>query len=424
MSVFTVYCHGTGFNQHSARAQNEMVAWFHDNTNGVEATYAGGAVGNGQQCTYMINEGPGHGGEQGVPLPQHVDRDGDPINTRWRVQWLSKVYGMAKGAGWDENILRTVNIVGQVKNQQALDTVNLLGWSRGAVTCIRIANALKRLYPNNDIRCNIFAVDPVAGERSGKTMEDTKILDDNVENYIALLAMHEMAGFFKVQDWKRMQSNAARAIMLPMPGVHSAATIPQDPIRSAEISRSLAHGFMTMCGTSLAPLQGIGAPLNSAAKMCFAYADLVVMLSEHQQHENPVKKQLFGKLQEYENDPGERALGGLRRRSFAKHSKMDLYTRGGKGSYWINEHHRACFEVAFPDAYDFIFEGFGNNQLPAAQVDQAFSTALNTHASFRNSLRCKNLLSYDKQIEAGSGLYAAARQVLVRWPAEFPLVYT
>jgi hypothetical protein len=411
MSVFTVYCHGTSYNRHSATAQDELVAWFHNNTAGSEANYTGGNVTNAGTCTYMINEGPGHGGEQGLLLPQQANPhtgDAKRANPQLRMNTWDTIAGNALGTGWDENVLRTVNIVAQVLAQRpTLDTVNLLGWSRGAITCIRIADALKRVYPNNQIRCNIFAVDPVAGARKGKTMEDTKVLNDNVTNYIAILAMHEMAGFFKVQDWKRVQSNAARAIMLPMPGVHSAAVIPQTPLMSAEVTRSLAWGFMDACGTNLNPLQGVGSVLTTPAHMCMAYARLVLDLSEHRDYENPQT---------------ERILGGLRRRSFAKHSRMDLYTRGGKESYWINEHHRACFEAAYPNGYNFIFEGRGAGQRAAAQVDQVFANALAYSQNLRDSLRSKGLLNGANQIEGGSGRYA--NHVRVEWPTTFPLTHS
>ena len=69
MSTFTVYCHGTGFNRIKGSENDELVAWFHNHTTGVEAELSGGAVRVGN---YLINEGPGHSGD-GIEQPQQVN---------------------------------------------------------------------------------------------------------------------------------------------------------------------------------------------------------------------------------------------------------------------------------------------------------------------------------------------------------------
>src|SRR6516165_7840687 len=85
MSTFTVYCHGTGFNRIKGQQEDELVAWFHNHTVGVEAQLSGGSVTPG---SYMINEGPGHSG-QGIEQPQQIN----PITgDRKRNLSLKKVF--------------------------------------------------------------------------------------------------------------------------------------------------------------------------------------------------------------------------------------------------------------------------------------------------------------------------------------------
>jgi len=112
--------------------------------------------------------------------------------------------------------------------------VNLVGWSRGAVICIRIAHKMYEVF-NDSIECNIFGVDPVAGMDAGEKMVDTQMLNPNVRRYIGVLAMHEMRKTFSPQDWSRMAVDPAHttAILLPMPGVHSAQVIAGTPADSA-----------------------------------------------------------------------------------------------------------------------------------------------------------------------------------------------
>jgi hypothetical protein len=430
MSTFTVYCHGTGFNRVKGTNSNELVAWFHNHNAGVEATLSGSLVTRGD---YLINEGPGHGGGEAIPQPQQINpMTGDAkqnLSLKKMImrpsfkdhaagktggpQKLAKQRGMISGQGWDENTQRTVNIIQDLKFEkgQAIDTVNLVGWSRGAVTCMRIANLMWEVF-NDEITCNIFAVDPVAGADAGEKMTDTQKLEANVENYVGIVAMHEMRSTFKPQDWSRVRAPDTECIFLPMPGVHNAQVIPGNPVDAAHITRNLACGLLRDWGTPLTAVPY--SHLSSSRDMCIAYARLVLALSEHKSYET---KSLKGRL------------GGgttsLRRRDFATHSKMDTYTRGGKESYWINEHHRACFADAFPDVYDAIFEssGSGDVALTAQSKFATFYGAVSGSAPLRQSLAAKGLLAEEAgnkyYVGIGTGRYA--NQVRCEWPDDWPL---
>ena len=431
MSTFTVYCHGTGFNSIKGAEKDELVAWFHNHTDGTLATLSGSSVTAG---SYMINEGPGHGGTGGLALPQQVNpMSGDskhdrswgqrlnPFsspsladhargNTGGKTKVMANMKGNIAGQGWDENVLRTVNIIQdlQFEKGQHIDRVNLVGWSRGAVTCIRIAHLMYEVF-SDAIECNIFGVDPVAGMDAGEKMIDTQVLQPNVKRYIGILAMHEMRKTFSPQDWSRMAMDpaATTAILLPMPGVHSAQVVPGTPIDSAYITRNLAAGFLNSLGTPLnaTPYNH----LSSASDMCEAYGRLVLSLSEHKSYQTSGAKN--------------RAVGGgLRRREFAKHSKMDLYTRGGKESYWINEHHRACFEAAFPSTYQAVFDSHPGGEELLSKVDPLLFRAIGNRPAIRQSLMAKGLLSEDLSysVGIGGGRYAKAG-IVAPWPMGFPL---
>lgn len=429
MSVFTVYCHGTGFNRTKGSENDELVAWFHNHTTGVEAQIAGGAVTPGN---YMINEGPGHSGN-GIAQPQQVNpmtgaakqnlsfakvitrptfADHARGNTGGPAV-LAKQRGMISGQGWDENVLRTVNLIQDLKfaRGQPIDTVNLVGWSRGAVTCMRIANKLYEVF-KTEITCNIFAVDPVAGADAGETMADTQVLEENVARYVGILAMHEMRSTFKPQDWSRVRAPDTECIFLPMPGVHNAQVMVKTPADAAYITRHLAYALLHDWGTPIGTVPY--GHLGSSQDMCIAYARLVLSLSEHKSFET--------------KSVGGRIGGGstsLRRREFATHSRMDTYTRGGKESYWINEHHRACFASAFPEIYEFIFESTGSGEisLTARSRFSAFYNVVNQSAPLRNSLMAKGLLAAVSANEytmgVGTGRYT--NQTRCEWPDDFPL---
>ncbi len=429
MSTFTVYCHGTGFNRIKGSSSDELVAWFHSHNDGVEAQLAGGAVTRGD---YMINEGPGHSGN-GLAQPQQVNpMTGSAKQNLSLKKWVSgpsfadhargntggpqkaaKLRGVISGQGWDENTQRTVNLIQDLKFDKGMpiDRVNLVGWSRGAVTCMRIANLMYEVF-KDEISCNIFAVDPVAGADAGKEMADTQVLQSNVERYVGILAMHEMRSTFNPQDWSRVRAPATTAIFLPMPGVHNAQVMVKTPADAAYITRNLACGLLRDWGTPITSTPY--GHLGTSQDMCIAYARLVLSLSEHKSYET---SSFMG-----------RVMGGttsLRRRDFAKHSKMDTYTRGGKESYWLNEHHRACFADAFPAAYDLIFErkGSGEMALTAQSRLASFFKVVKASAPLRNSLALKGLLAVESDekymIGVGAGRYS--NQLRRLWPEQFPL---
>jgi hypothetical protein len=116
---------------------------------------------------FIINEGPGHE-DPNATLPQNFTPKGK-VRPDYKVQ---RLWGNTSGSGWTENVGRTVNII---KEMPETSTVNLCGWSRGAVTCIRIANALRKDLVTDHITCNIFAVDPVAGAGNSKTSGVSKL---------------------------------------------------------------------------------------------------------------------------------------------------------------------------------------------------------------------------------------------------------
>lgn len=79
------------------------------------------------------------------------------------------------------------------------DVINLIGHSRGAVTCIIASHDLYRLFPG--VKVNIFAIDPVPGGGGNWTYEMTH-LAPNVQNYVGVYAVDEVSAFFNgVVPW-------------------------------------------------------------------------------------------------------------------------------------------------------------------------------------------------------------------------------
>ncbi|WP_414573172.1 hypothetical protein [Nostoc sp. CCY 9925] len=145
------------------------------------------------------------------------------------------------------------------------DVVNLIGWSRGAVSCHMLANKMFQDTALRGIRVNIFAVDPVPGlgryvlPPSGY---DFKLIPSNVYNYVAIYARDEYSiGFTPiVPDFSAQMRN--KPIILPLPGRHATlvanaaidggeGTQDQELLAPGRLVRHLAEEYLTAWGTAL-----------------------------------------------------------------------------------------------------------------------------------------------------------------------------
>ena len=207
--VFTIFNHGTNA---SRDGDGEIVAEFGRLALGTEYR------------DFLICDGPGSNPTSSVTPGRFnpFTRDKQAKTTfgnaemgNTHINW--KLTGTLTGAGWDDNVIHAIATIAEL--DPAPTTINMLGWSRGAVTCTKMAFRLREIFPQ--IPVNIFAVDPVAGI-GNKGDEDASTIRGNVRNYLAVLSMHETRGFFKPQDIKRVTftNRGTNAIYLPFPGNH------------------------------------------------------------------------------------------------------------------------------------------------------------------------------------------------------------
>ncbi|RON45138.1 hypothetical protein BK666_17155 [Pseudomonas frederiksbergensis] len=110
-----------------------------------------------------------------------------------------------------EQIIKTFRKDGVIPTQ-----INLVGWSRGGISCHMLANALYNDIQLRDIPVNIFAIDPVPG--ISNFQNDKVKLDKNVKEYVAFYARDERSkGFCCVIP---ETSALTKTHIYPMPGRH------------------------------------------------------------------------------------------------------------------------------------------------------------------------------------------------------------
>jgi hypothetical protein len=158
--VFTIYNCGTSHNRQNL---DETVADLARRTIGAE------------NRDWMINDGPGSfshragagasAAERGLAAQANAPGTRDPITGIKESSWFGTLRtvlgGIVSGDGWEHNVLHTMAVF-----EATLDlprTINMVGWSRGAITCFMIAHALHANPRTSGIDVNIFAFDPVPG---------------------------------------------------------------------------------------------------------------------------------------------------------------------------------------------------------------------------------------------------------------------
>ncbi len=134
-------------------------------------------------------------------------------------------------------------------------TVNIVGWSRGGVSAIMLANAMAKDQKTAGIPVNIFAIDPVPG--AGQFQTHRCVVPANVKNFVGVYARDEHSrGFAPIVP----EVKSGKPLFLPFRGKH--ATLPgngaidgnsgtQKLPQSGLLVRDLAEKMLTRWGTAL-----------------------------------------------------------------------------------------------------------------------------------------------------------------------------
>jgi hypothetical protein len=263
--VFTIFFCGTGSNildfQRDKFTDGELIS-----TLGVNLV--------GQKLiTGIVIDGPGSGNRL--------------LDEYWvNTTKYNKIRGKLTGAGWQENVAHALAVIkckverepdnseliklestvkierNRLYGKSIPDVVNLIGWSRGAVSCHMLANAMFNDPELQRIKVNIFAVDPVPG--LGNFTPERTTLNNNVFNYVAVYARDERSRGFAptipIFVGTRRIGFEQKPILIPMPGRHSTlvgnaavdgAKGSKELIEPGKIVRDLAERYLTTWGTRL-----------------------------------------------------------------------------------------------------------------------------------------------------------------------------
>ncbi len=307
MSVFTIYNCGTAYNASSG----DVIARLHKNTSPVNQT--------------IINAGPGSGSF----TPNFLGGTGNPGGA-------STIGGLLFGSGVETNVKKTIEKLYLMRPQPTV--VNLCGWSRGGITCAKIANELNRLGPPlSRMAINIFAIDPVPGSNTGGGSNWNNIsISRNIRYYSAVLAQHDLRSWAmdSFQAVYPQLSEGTNVEVDVMPGSHSSIVEFKGAAgknATAELVYDMAQRFLRSHGTQFS-----GPGLLSNNEILKRYA----LIQENFDFYSKLKTKHLKKLAQNPNtfkreimDASKQVVGSL---SMAK------------PAFFINEHHRETFRFTYP----------------------------------------------------------------------------
>jgi len=299
MAVFTIINHGTNFHRDKrGELLSELGRVAADNEAKVEFNRGDPFFIDGD---YMINEGPGASiaTKPGQINPFTMKPRGAGYTAgRVKNKFLLRGFrldfegntpkkgglmtGSILGSGWDDNIWKTLFILSN-KIDNFPEKINMIGWSRGAVTCIRLAHYIWQKTNEglfNPVEINLFLVDPVIGGPT-KRKKDMVQISPLVSRFMCILAKDDRRGTFKPLSVGQLAGfNAAvpsqDIIFLPMPGSHNAQVQRIGGCEeAADLTWNLAYKFLYSLGSKFNGLPEGMHSLNNPADVCDAYARII-----------------------------------------------------------------------------------------------------------------------------------------------------
>lgn len=313
--------------------------------------------------------------------------------------------------GYGNEYLLTKAIADIEKIEQKVDSpsqliFNFLGFSRGAITVLRLANRLKIFYPT--ISINIFAIDPVAGVGCENDWDAT-IIPSNVDEIICIYMRHEARFGFEPQDISKLRlqdPNKTKLSIHPWPGKHtSAQSITEAP--ASEADPEYYKSVTALCAYNLHHFLKRHGALFKDGLIKLPYEKKGEFSDFNYLEELATPEQRLVIFEEMQTKMGAQAykfnahtpFGKNYPRHFVSSSELSKYVL--YPSIFISQQHQEDFSVAYPEVYNWYFGKRDANKILKTIQDVSFfisrlSPLRNKDNAFINLL--KRISDYIKQL--------------------------
>lgn len=319
MSVFTVYNCGTGYHRNSG----DVIAYM----NKVTTT------------PHHVNDGPGSGDLK--PWTTGVGKS--------NPGGKGTVGGLLFGKGAEDNVAAALAAIkAQIQAddppraadaprvpRKAPPVVNMSGWSRGAVTCYKIANAMSKDDELKSIPVNIFAIDPVPGSSGvgNSAMWKDLELTGNVKNCTVIIAWHDSRRAFApiITPRDKVPVGCDYKVYI-MPGNHSAIVEEQPGLaEAAQIVKDMAMKFLRGFHTGFSDRSAL-----SSGQIIDKYGVISTSWGNYQD--------LAGSFFTSRTVVTQDARG-------SSIDSMKLSPERKAGEFFINDHHKETYVLQYPKLF-------------------------------------------------------------------------
>lgn len=246
--------------------------------------------------------------------------------------------------------------------------LNLSGFSRGSITCLKIANEIQRMVlagelsdqngplTLNHIAVNLSIDDPVSGI-TDKSDPTTRTIPRIVKHCAIPLQRDDRRRFFMPQDLSRLliEDHASTQLtMLPFYGEHTYSTYAssEETLDGPMINWNLKYRFMQSHGSNFSGIPPIvklaGTSISEEAcrnaSRVLTDNELLESFARTMQNRNSYAQTARG-FQAVDS------LAGGRARSFNQHLE-DYVT----DPFFLNQYMRELFKRCYPKAFNYLFE--------------------------------------------------------------------
>jgi Domain of unknown function (DUF5621) len=231
--------------------------------------------------------------------------------------------------------------------------INLAGFSRGGVSCLRFANRLRFIYPN--LKVNLFAIDPVPGPVSKLTDDwEARNIPSNVGEYHVVHMQHvggqgNMAYTlgFEPEDFSRLTVERPDTLVFSLdilPGLHGGAQIVrgagmEDP---AHLTAYNLHEFLRRHG-AIVPPHSIKLP--NTDRVTWSNFDYLTICSYPHERLKKFETMLNNEYLYSKQGTKIRALNN------------EMYRYHQNSDYFLTQQHREDFKAVYPNIFYWFFEG-------------------------------------------------------------------
>lgn len=263
---------------------------------------------------------------------------------------LQVIDGQLAGDGMEDLIREAILFIQTIRARYPeTDFVNLHGFSRGADTCVRLANRLHFLYP--ELRVNLFLFDQVPGI-GRRDDPDSYIIPANVQRMESALMLNEYRPGFDPQHGARYVVAAAdktRCVVLPFFGNHWAGILQSGEEGTSHTAKILHNRFLRFCRETGVLAQD-ARPISMSYQRLDSGMGYVLQGTPDLLSDQDVFT-LYCSMMDNER----RYASGMRVSTRSLLARRDEHVRDP--DLFVNQEHRELFQRLYPYVFCWFFEG-------------------------------------------------------------------